>query len=94
MLAQLVRGSSPQIQFQGRLAVDCCVCSFGPDSRINESAGTRTQDLRLKRPLLYQAELHSQVISFDYIALSDFLVNKNVDLAGFQYVLFITSRIM
>jgi hypothetical protein len=34
--------------------------------------------------LLYQAELHSQVISFDYIALSDFLVNRNVDLAGFQ----------
>ncbi len=41
-------------------AVDCCVCSCESDSRINESAGTRTQDLRLKRPLLYQSELHSR----------------------------------
>ncbi len=45
-------------------AVDCCVCSCESDSRINESAGTRTQDLRLKRPLLYQAELHSQYFGY------------------------------
>ena len=31
------------------LALRCNLCG-----RINESAGTRTQDLRLKRPLLYQ----------------------------------------
>ena len=35
-------------------------------AKNNESAGTRTQDLRLKRPLLCQTELHSQERKFTH----------------------------
>ena len=40
--------------------------TFRFDSYINESAGTRTQDLRLKRPLLYQLSYTPNILVIGY----------------------------